>query len=192
MNSKKNHNAMNTDNNLSQNRDMKAGMMVDTKPIKMDSNSSMELTALELAELRALIVAKRAMKPVITLPVKKEIRKVMMKKTEPFVNVSYRPFKFLSIDVNKKNILIKTKRTHELVRFFVEKATNRFVFDFKGRIDNATLRKTFQNNKYFKGYIIGSHKYKGFFRVVILNKFKNVYKYDVKTKNNLVDIKFIK
>lgn len=138
-----------------------------------------KLTKEQLAE-QCKVIEKEIIKPKIKLK----------PKSKKFVAKSYRVLPFLTIDSNKNNIVIKTRKKYKLIRYYLEQDEKKFVFDFKGKVLTYTKYKNL-NAPNFKSYIVGNHPEGDYFRVVIVVK-NNINKYKVSIKNNIATIRYKK
>jgi hypothetical protein len=130
---------------------------------------------------------------IIPKPIKK---KIIVKKPKPkpkpkkFVPHTYKVLPFLTINSNKNNISIKTRKRYKLIRYYIEPNEKKFVFDFKAKVKTYTKHKNLKA-PYFRSYIVGNHPENNYFRVVIVTK-KSTKKYKVSMKNNIAVIKYKK
>ena len=106
-------------------------------------------------------------------------------------NYNYKILPFITINTNIDSIKIDIKQKYKLINQDIDISNKKLVFDFKGKTNFYTKRKTLCH-KYFKSFAIGSHNKKNYFRIVIeLNDDVMRYEDKINTKNNSVVIKYL-
>ncbi|MCK5293091.1 MAG: AMIN domain-containing protein [Arcobacteraceae bacterium] len=144
----------------------------------------------KLTKKQLLEQCKTIEKDISKIVVKPKVKLKPKPKTKPkkFVAKTYKVLPFLTINSNKNNIVIKTRKKYKLIRYYIEQGERKFVFDFKGKVLTYTKYKNL-NAPFFKSYVVGNHPEDNYFRVVITVK-KTVNKYKVSMKNNIATITY--
>lgn len=166
--------------------DSKSKQIVMVKEKIVEKVVEKKLSKKELMEQCKVI--EKDLKPKVVI--KAKIKPKAKPKPVEFVATSYKVLPFLTIDSNKDNLVIKTRKKYKLIRYYIEEGEKKFVFDFKGKVLTYTKYKNL-NAPYFKSYVVGNHPEDNYFRVVISVK-KSVNKYKVSMKNNIATISYTK
>ena len=129
-------------------------------------------------------------KAIIKKPIVKSIEKKIEKKQIVVKHIKILPF--IKIDISEDTFVLHIRKKYKLINQEINPKKRKFIFDFKGRLTFYTKRHLFKN-KAFKSVIVGTHKEKNFFRVVIaLNDTVTKYKESVDNKNVIITIKKFK
>lgn len=104
---------------------------------------------------------------------------------------NFKVLPFVTIQTTDDSLMIIVDKKFPLMNQDILKKEKKFLFDFKGNTSFYTIRKKLENMN-FKAYAIGTHKDKGFFRVVIdLSNETAQYKESFDTKAGIIKIEKI-
>lgn len=118
--------------------------------------------------------------------------KVLLTQKEKVENVqNYKVLPFVTLQTGDDTLLIFVDTKFKLINQDILKKQKKFLFDFKGNTSFYTIRKKL-DHKDFKGYAVGTHKEKGFFRIVIdLHGNTTEFKETIDTKAGIIKIEKI-
>lgn len=101
---------------------------------------------------------------------------------------SYKVLPFVTIQTTDNALIIVVDTKFPLKNQDILQKEKKFLFDFTGNTNFYTIRKSLQHD-HFKAYAIGTHKEKGFFRVVIdLEDDTKKYKETIDTQQGIIKI----
>jgi hypothetical protein len=101
---------------------------------------------------------------------------------------NYKVLPFVTIQTTDDTLMVIVDKKFRLINQDILKKQKKFLFDFKGHTSFYTIRKKLDHVN-FKAYSVGTHKEKGFFRVVIdLPSETQNYKESVDTNEGIIKI----
>lgn len=150
-----------------------------------EKNLVEEQEVVQVEEERVVIPPKIEETKAIAQPIIKPVIKEI-------VYNNYDILPFVTANISDDTLNIKVDKKYKLLNQDMNPKEKKFVFDFKGKVNIYTKRKSFDNPS-FTSITVGSHKEKNFFRIVVVLKDDiQSYQESINNKDSIVTIKKIK
>jgi len=145
-----------------------------------------DLATLKQDELRKIEELK-AQRAVLEKQQKQKL--LQMKKQKMVKKNKYNVLPFVHIEANNDTLTLYVDTKFKLINQDILKKRKKILYDFRGYTSFYTIRKTLQSDA-FKAFSVGTHKSKGFFRVVIeVADNTSLYTESINTREGKITIK---
>jgi len=147
-----------------------------------------ELRKIEELKAQRAALEKQKQQEIEQMEKMKEQKLLEIKKAKMAQKNKYNVLPFVHIEANDDTLVLYVDTKFKLINQDILKDRKKILYDFRGHTSFYTIKKNL-NSQAFKTFTVGTHKKKGFFRVVIeVNDPTSTYSESINTKEGKITL----
>ena len=147
-----------------------------------------ELRKIEELKAQQATLLKKQEQELLKLDKAKKQKLLQMNKEKTVQKNRYNVLPFVDIEANDNTLVLYVDTKFKLINQDILQNRKKILYDFRGYASFYTIKKRL-DSKAFKAFVVGTHKKKGFFRVVIeVNDPTSTYSETINTKEGKITL----
>lgn len=133
----------------------------------LETKKQDELRRIEELKAQRAMLEKQQEQKLLEMKKQEEQKLLEIKKKKMAQKNKYNVLPFVHIDTTEDTLTLYVDTKFKLINQDILKDRKKMLYDFKGYTSFYTIKKALDKSPAFKNFVVGTHKAKGFFRVVV-------------------------